>query len=187
MSRERVIYIPGVGKHNWGQKRLLPSFWRVHGLSTDFQKIDWTDNNYEKRLEEIGKKIERLGRVSLVGTSGGGKAVLSLFARHPDSIHRLVTVNAKANAYHVGRKMREDFPNLVSSSKILTADLNNIDHEMRKRILCINSLTDQTIPPEDAILPGAEQYTSPTNGHALSIVYALTIGSKTIADFIKRQ
>ncbi len=79
-TSECVIYIPGVGDLPKDQEN-LEMLWSPLGLTVDTQKIDWTKDDYFERLNDIGERLihlAKLGRVSLVGASGGGKPALSL-------------------------------------------------------------------------------------------------------------
>lgn len=188
-SYEHVIYIGGVGDKPEVQQN-LEELWLPHGLLVEHQPIDWADTDYMQRLKSIGERavqLSKLGNVSLVGASGGGKAVLSLFARHSDYIHRSVTISAKVQPYITSAATREAYPNLAISSDTLQEDLPSISNEMRRRILCVYPLSDEVVAPEDAVLEGALEYSVHANGHINGIDVALTSGGGTIADFVFRE
>lgn len=188
----------GVGDKPEEQTR-LPELWAEHGLTVVRQEIDWTKSDYEQRLEAIGFKIGRLsaeGRVSLVGASGGGKAALSLLARYPDNVHRVVTINSKVDPYDLNEKDREIYKNLVISSDMLPQDLEKLygmPPEVLTRILCMRTLGDKTVKPEEAVVNGAKTFTIEVSGsaetklHIAGIAQAITKHSVVIADHIHQD
>ena len=186
---ERVLYIAGIGGLHEVQDTLT-ELWGPYGLYLEHQPIDWTATDYEQRLVSIGERIVQLSeqdRVSLVGASGGGKPVMSLLARHPDYVHRTVTISSKVNPYDIGSGTRQAYPNLVLSSDTLPDDLNQITAEMRKRVLCVHPLSDEIVAPEDAVLEGANQHAVQADGHVAGIARALTVDSNVIIDFIRQD
>jgi pimeloyl-ACP methyl ester carboxylesterase len=186
---ERVLYIAGIGGLPEVQDTLA-ELWEPYGLSVEYEPLDWTAIDYEQRLVIIGERIIELSehdRVSLVGASGGGKPVLSLLSRHPDYVHRAVTISSKVNPYDIGSGTRHAYPNLVLSSDILPDELNQITAEMRKRVLCVHPLIDEIVAPEDAVLEGANQHTVRADGHVAGIAHALTVDSNVIIDFIQQD
>ena len=188
-SPEYVIYIQGIGDQPKEQERLA-ELWEPYGLCIEPQLIDWTSTDYEQRLEDIGNRVEQLseqGKLSMVGASGGGKPALSLFASHPDSIHRVITISSKVDRYVISPVTRKLFPNLVISSDVLPNSLKKISGEMLKRILCLHPLSDDVVAPKDAVLTGANYHTVQANGHIPGIAHALTVESGVIADFIRRE
>lgn len=186
MSREKVIYIPGVSDEPAVQKDVPTQWWHKYGLCVDPRKIDWKGTDYEQRLERLGRRIERLGTVSLMGASGGGKTVLSLFARHPDNVYRVVTISSKVGPYDFKKPARrEQYPNLAASSDILPADLEHLSDEMRRRVLCVHPRTDNVVEPVDAVLTDAVEHTVQADGHIPGIARALTVESGVIADFLR--
>ncbi len=186
---DRVLYIAGIGGLPEVQDTLA-ELWEPYGLSVDYEPIDWTATDYKQRLVSIGERIVELSehdRVSLVGASGGGKPVMSLLARHPDYVHRAVTISSKVNPYDIGSGTRQAYPNLVLSSDTLPDDLSQITAEMRKRVLCVHPLSDEIVAPKDAVFEGASQHTVQADGHVAGIARALTVDSNVIIDFIRQD
>lgn len=185
---EHVIYIGGVGNEPAEQKQ-LPELWKPYGLEVHPTPIDWTSSNYEDRLQSIGERIDqltRVGRVSLVGASGGGKAVLSLLARHPEMVHRVVAISSKMSPYELAPDTEEKYPNLKISSNILPGDLDTIHLSMRERILCVHPLSDNVVNPRDAVLEGACELTVGAYDHIKGIRQALMVNGGHITTFIQQ-
>lgn len=188
-TSECVIYIPGVGDLPKDQEN-LEMLWSPLGLTVDTQKIDWTKDDYFERLNDIGERLihlAKLGRVSLVGASGGGKPALSLFARYPNDIHRVVTISGKVDPYNISARTKKTYPNLVLLSEQLQNDLPRINSEMLKKVLCVHPLNDEIVSPKDAVIDGASQHTVQANGHNAGITRSLTLESPVIARFIHQE
>jgi pimeloyl-ACP methyl ester carboxylesterase len=180
------LYIPGVGNEPKEQEH-LPELWGQFGFEVEFAPIDWTETNYEERLTDIAERanqLSQLGRVSLVGASGGGKAALSLFARQPDAIHKIVTISTKINPYNLHPDSQAKYPNLVLSSDMLPSDLQQLSVLMRTRILCVHPLTDDVVKPTEAVLAGAHELTVQAHDHIEGIRRALLMHGRDISEFL---
>jgi len=187
---EYVIYIPGVGDVP-AERNNIPARWQSLGLETELHHINWSAVDYKQRIEAIGARIVELskqGRVSAVGDSGGGKPVLSLFARHTEHLHRIATISSKVEPYVLAPKTAAALPNLVLSSDTLPMDLEKIRSEsVRSRILCVHPISDAVVAPEDAVLEGAEEYTVDAHDHITGIRLALTADADVIARFLQQD
>lgn len=188
---ESVLYIPGLGDNKSYGQDLLPFLWKIYGLKAEYWPVKWSENNFQQKLDKLESRIRTLsvaGRVSLVGSSAGASAILNLFARIPLDIHKIVTICGKIqNPQNIQPSTLEKNPNFGSSMALLPDSLDRINNNMRKNILCIRPISDEVVAPEDAVIDGAESYTLNTRGHVLSIAYALTLGSRTIANFIRND
>jgi pimeloyl-ACP methyl ester carboxylesterase len=181
-----VLYIPGVGDEPKEQER-LPELWCRFDLEVEIAPIDWSNTDYEERLAGIAeraKQLSQVGRVSLIGASGGGKAALSLFARQPDIIHKIVTINTKINPYDLHPDSQAKYPNLALSSDILPSDLQQLSVPMRTRILCVHPLTDDVVKPTEAVLAGAHELTVQAHDHIEGIRRALLMHGEDISEFL---
>jgi pimeloyl-ACP methyl ester carboxylesterase len=187
VSNERVLYIPGVGSEPVEQERLA-ELWSRFDVEVEIAPIDWSDTNYEERLWAIGNRIVDLSaneRVSLVGASGGGKAVLSLLAKHPDNIHRVVTVSGKVGPYILGSGTKKAYPNLKISSDRLPLDIDELTECARNKILCVHPISDDDVKPKDTLLSGANELTINAHGHIVGIRQALTLYGYKLVEFIR--
>lgn len=85
MKKNTLIIISGLGD-NTTFLRLFTSHWRNDSnVKIHYEKFDWKDPSisFEKRLQELNEIINyhysKKQRVSLLGTSAGGSAVINLF------------------------------------------------------------------------------------------------------------
>ena len=196
-SHESVIYIPGMGDEP-SERTLLPKSWEQYGLKLEFELIDWTDNDYEERIKEIGDQIiwqSKIRRTSLIGDSGGGQTALSLFSRYAEHLHRAVTISTKMESYDFSYnpKAAENNPNLVKASNAIEEDLSRLTPEMRQRILCIHPDRDSAVAPNKALLDGAQEHViklgnevHKRESHIEGIRRGITTETDIVANFIKR-
>jgi pimeloyl-ACP methyl ester carboxylesterase len=186
-SSDCVLYIPGVGDEPKEQER-LPELWSRFDLEVEIQPIDWSDTDYVQRIEAIGNRIIELStdkRVSLVGASGGGKAVLSLLLNYPDHIHRTVTISSKVKPYDLSSDAQKAYPNLVISSNILALELDEMADEGKHKTLCVCPHSDRVVSPDDALLKDANTLIVNAHGHIIGIRQALTLYAYKLANFIR--
>lgn len=101
-----VTIMRGFTREPWLQPE-LDALWHPLGLDVSEYPIDWqghaTLNDYNNWLHNLGSALPEVPpaeRTSIIAESGAGKVALSLFARHPDRINRLVLINSKIDPYH---------------------------------------------------------------------------------------
>lgn len=163
-SLESVVYVPGMGEEP--RERLeLPTMWRRYGLDVRLEFIEWTNNDYEDRIKDIGSYITWLfknfdSKASIAGDSGGGQAVLSMFARYQKYLNKAVTFSTKMEAYDFSYNpsTAKDNPNLEIASDMIESDLRKLTPEIRRRILCVHPDRDGAVAPDKALVEGAEEH-----------------------------
>lgn len=192
MAKQLVIYIPGLGDPNNGEKALL-KIWSFYQLEVIYHPLYWNDNRpFIVKLNEVIDLIERVAIndtvVSLVGISAGASAVLNVFAEKKESINKVVCICGKINNPNtISPKRFEINPSFKESLDLLPSSLNRLDMEDRKRIFSLHPIYDGLVPIKDTFIEGANNKLMFSAGHAASIVYADTIHSYLIAKYIKSK
>lgn len=191
-NKHHVIILPTL-MDDVAAVRFFTGFWSLFGLTPVVLKFGWkemkNEDDFKQGYEKVTIEVDRLaklGRVSLVGCSAGGSVLIKVFAEKKNIVHRVVDV---CGALRPG----------AASSKFDTAVyLKGLEHseqaiaglseEDKKRILTIRPrFGDEFVKAEQVNIPGANNITVPTFEHMLSIMFALTIFSKPILNFLKSK
>lgn len=169
----------------------VPKLWSEYGLNMAVHSPDPTADDYERFLADISEQVEAKftqeeKTTDLVGFSNGGKIALSLLARHPDQIGRVVICNTKIKPYgFTSPATRIKLPNLAKTSDILEQDFEKITSQMLERVLCFRSEEDDVLDhPDDAYLVGAHNIETPTKTHASGLEYVARNCGLVTAQFL---
>ena len=188
-----VIIIPGLGNHTL-RLRLATVFWPKHRLEPVIHPISWQSGDFGPKLDLIVAKIDELARqgnrVSLVGTSAGGSAVMNAFAQRRSIIYRVVNVCGRLRtgpmtgfrSFAAKTASSRAFAQSVRLSERVESTFSAAD---RKKILTIRSqFGDELVPPETTGIVGATNIQVPMIEHGLSIMASLTIFSSRLIKFL---
>ncbi|MEI6462560.1 MAG: hypothetical protein WCO33_02725 [bacterium] len=198
-----VIFVPGLGDEvNSSQVRRLiwaTNRWKKHGVEPVVYLIDWYSNQREfkpklkKLLREIDKYSKKGYKVSLVGCSAGGSAVLNAFIERRESICKVIDVCGRLRKGI--QKGFRSFESRTYKSQAFAEAVEGFENreyllssEDRKRIMTIRPLLgDELVPASTNILNGANNITVPLFEHGISIFASLTVFSKNIIKFIESE
>lgn len=188
----RVLVIPGLGERRLGLHRLALQGWRLYGAQADLVPLRWSDGSWESKrrqlLDRIDIEADQHGRISLVGLSAGGSAVLNAYASRADVIAGVVCVVAKVNrpeamlADHIARS-----PAFVQSLAECAGSLAGLTASQHKRILSRYSTRDEIVPWPDAIIDGAPSQRTAGLNHNATIAWELTIGAAATLRFLRAR
>lgn len=192
--KQAIIYIPGLGDHHSrGQSRIV-GLWRLWGVGrSEVIPMLWNrSETFELKLSRLLAQIDTLSaqgyRVSLVGVSAGASAVIHAYAERPNIVHRVVCVCGKLqHPETVSDSTYQANPAFKESMQLLPASLGRLDSPKRRQILSIRPLADESVPPADTIIPGAQAKTIPAISHTISIAVAITLYSGTIVRFTQKS
>lgn len=198
MSAEHlVIVVPGLGDHRKANDFLIDHStrrWREHGLDPIIHKVGWHDggdfdSKLQKLLDLISHEKEKGKKVSLVGTSAGGSAVLNAFSEIPDKISGVVSVASRLRSGGSGPRSLESrgaaSPAFIEAVKRFERQEDKLTDEDRLKVMTMRALIDELVPDETAQMRGAHNVRIPMIEHGLSIYSALTFFSNPIIDFLK--
>lgn len=195
-STHTVIIIPGLGddahKLEFATKHFIK-----HNLTPHVYSVAWHKEPYDfhTKLTQLLSLIDNYksngSKVSLIGCSAGGSAVLNAFVERLNSIRRVINVcgrlrtgNQKGfRSYEARTKSSKAF---AESVKLFESHENRLSVEDRKKVMTVRAMFgDELVPSDTTVLEGACNIQVPTIEHMLSIAASLTLFSKPLIDFIK--
>lgn len=193
-EKHYVILIPGLGDNNrlmaWTTK-----FWKWQGLEPVVFRMGWADSESLKvKLAKLGKLIRQLakkGKVSLVGTSAGGSAVLNAYLERREAIEKVVNLCGRLRT---GNETGwRSFATRTASSAVFAQSVSLFEKREKeltkadkKKILCLRpKWGDELVPPNTASIAGANYAEIPCGEHTISICLALTFLSQPLIKFLK--
>jgi len=191
-----VIIIPGLGD-NAKLTQLAVDHWRTKGFNPIVHAVRWHDaeKDFYQKLKRITNLIDSLysseNRISLVGCSAGGSAVINAYSIRKDKIHKVVNVCGrihigKLNGFRGYNNKTSSSPPFAQSVKLSEQNLSTFTQNDLAKIMTVSAMFgDQLVPRNTSYLEGAYNYIIPTGEHVFSITMALTIFSEKILNFIK--
>lgn len=188
-----VLYIPGLGDHNLVGQCFVVRKWRLFGVKPIIIPMIWNNNEpFNDKLAKITSQVDSLfadgHRVSLVGISAGGSAVINALAARNGKIHRVALICGEVNpAITVAPKLVKENPAFAESVDLLQESLDKLTKEDRARIRSYRPIADKVVPINDTKISGAETKLMPTFGHLASIIYAITLGSFGVVRWLKKS
>ncbi len=187
-----IIYIPGLGDNKPLGQALAVKLWRIYGVQAECLPMHWsTGRKFETKLNKLLARIDALTeqgyKVSLVGSSAGGSAVVNALALRPN-IHAAVGICGVMNTNlpihpRYFRKNRA----FQGSVEQLPKSLEKLGAEERHRIMSIRPLWDPVVWRRSTIIRGALHKRVWSIGHSPTIALMLTFHAHTILRFIKKK
>lgn len=194
MSSENIlIIVPGLGGENPYLKKVANS-WSKYGIKTYIHNVNWRDGekSFKPKLKRLVNQIDELskkGRISLLGTSAGGSAVLNAFNERKSKIHKVVNVCGRlrkgVNVFPSLNLATITSPSFKESVLVCEKIQKQLTKKDKAKIQTIQSLFDQTVPISTMTIEGANNEQIFSIGHGLSISLAMTVYSKNIIRFLK--
>lgn len=198
MSKEHhVIIVPGLGddaaKLSWATNH-----WRKYGLVPIVYTIGWKDKgeNFEPKLNTLLEMIDQYAkdgdRVSLVGCSAGGSAVLNAFFERKNVVHRVISVCGRLTrggqqGFRSFETRTASSPSFAKSVQLFESREELFSDNDRQKIMTVRALFgDELVPADTTILRGAYNTVVPTPEHVLSIGMALTLFSRPLITFLTK-
>ncbi|HVV26137.1 MAG TPA: hypothetical protein VHC21_03865 [Candidatus Saccharimonadales bacterium] len=189
--KHHVIYVPGIGDNIWHVQSAAVTLWRFYGVRGHFHVMPWLgDEPYQPKFERLLAVIDALHskghKVSLVGASAGGSAVLNAYLARREKINAVVLICQKINhpemvapqTYAKNPAFRESLERLQDGLPQLTA-------ADKAKIRAYYSPADRTVPHADSKLQGVQEIRLPRLKHGYAIVYAITVRAYSLTRFIK--
>lgn len=187
----QIIYIPGLGDPRPAEQKMVTRIWKLYGITAHYYPLVWKDSqSFDLKLQRLISFIDELAdsgnAVSLIGVSAGASAVLNAFAQRKDRVQSVICICGKINNFDsVSPDTFAHNPSFRESLAQVPRSLDAIDAAARNRILSLHPLFDATVPIDDTYIKGACNKLFPCVGHSLSIVYADTLGSCQIFNFLQ--
>ena len=192
-----VIIIPGLGDQV-RKITLLTRHFRRHGLEPIVYNIGWNDAraDFAPKLNRLVHLIDQLAkkgsRVSLIGASAGGSAVLNAFIKRKKVVCKVISISGilrpssekGIRSFHTRTLFNRPF---AQSVQLCAKNEDRLLQSDRKRIMTIYpKFGDELVAPDTVTVPGATNIRVPSAEHVISIALALTVFSKPIIDFLTK-
>jgi hypothetical protein len=196
-KKHRVIIIPGLGddvnKMSW-----VIRLWRRHGLEPMIHSIGWHDGKkFQPKLRILIEMIDQFtqdgDRISLVGCSAGASAALNAFIERKNVLHRVINVCGRLRSgnqlgFRSFAARTVTSPSFAQSIKLFEKHEHLLSNQDRQKIMTVRALFgDELVPTDTTILRGAYNTVIPTLEHALSIAMAVTLFSRPLITFLKKE
>jgi len=198
MSKEhRVIIVPGLGddadKLSW-----LTNHWRRYGLEPVVHSIGWFDNEkeFQSKLQTLVEMIDTYAqngdKVSLVGCSAAGSAVLNAFFERKNVVHKVISVcgrlrSGNQKGFRSFETRTASNPSFARSVQLFESREDLLSDQDRKKVMTVRALFgDELVPADTAVLHGAYNTVVPTPEHVFSIGMALTLFSGPLITFLTK-
>jgi hypothetical protein len=193
MSKNVVIYIPGLGDEKPRGQKLALNLLRIFRIKPYYFAIGWADKDtFDTKLNELLSLVNELHeegyKINILAASAGASAALNLFAERRKEISSLSLICGKVNNLDkIGKEYYEKNPNFKDSVEMLPKSLAKLNLEDRAKIMSIRPVRDSVVPPKDTIIKGAKNLQSFTFGHSSTIAHYLTVGLPRIIWWIRKK
>lgn len=200
MNSKIILYIPGLNDKRVINRPLiaaLPYVWKKFGYTVYVIYMDWNKGKaFDPKLKHITDTIVKLADkkcdLYILGQSAGGSAALNAFAQRKTKVKKAVNICGRL------REGKHVFPSLnlaASGNPAFKDSVLQFEHKFeptltkkdKQRILVVTPLLDQLVPASTSYLEGATNKTLPIIEHSLGGIFALTLFSKTIRDFLEKS
>jgi pimeloyl-ACP methyl ester carboxylesterase len=184
-----IIYIPGLGDHYDGGRRLALRGWEAFGIKAELVPMQWYDGaSYEDKFNQVVAAIQRAqldGRkVTVIGESAGGSMAINVAARVP-SIHKLITIGGVASpTMPVAASTLRKSPAFKDSIRELDTSLSQLDSGSA---IVVRAAFDPIVHRKYSHIDGARDHPLPTVGHLTTIALCLTIYSRRIIRLVSHK
>ena len=184
MTQEhKVIICPGLDGRTKNIEWLTKNWPEKYGLQPIIVPIIWKDGeHFEPKLRLVTDLIDQFAakddKISLIGCSAGGSAMLNAFAERKKVISHVVN-----NSGFCRPGNRQGFRSFTTRTAVNPAFKESIlrfakleltlTPADRKKILTVRPLFDELVPPETVVIQGAFNYQVPMIEHVLGIATAL--------------
>ncbi len=185
-----VLIVPGLGdRTNW-LEWMARDWAQKYGINLQPHVMPWSGNEqtFQPKLERFLTRIDSLTkegrRVSLIGTSAGGSAVINAFTQRQNDLHKVVNVCGRLRtggvAYPPLEHVAEKHPAFMESLYMLEEAEKSLDYDARQNILTVRPLFDEVVPVSTMTVEGACNVQIISVEHMINIATAMTIYSGNI-------
>jgi len=146
----------------------------------------------ERLIDLIDEQLNKREKVSLVGTSAGGSAVINAFAERRDKVHRVINVCGRLRegtqtGFRSFKERTKSSPPFAQSIEFCETHLESLTENDKRKIMTVRSMFgDELVPSDTVIIEGANNIQVPAPEHVFTITTALTLFSKRLIDFLKQ-
>lgn len=194
MSKQHtVIYVPGLGDTNISNRKKILGLWHYKNIELIAHTVKWhIDEPWTAKLNGLLDSIDKqlaLGKsVSLIGESAGASAVMQALQHRADSITAVILLCGKSqHPDRLGHQLRRINPRLYEAVSGSHTYIQTMSDSAKAKVLNLHPLVDPVVPVHETKIHGVKNIQMPSFGHAISIVFGMTIWSFKIVKFIRIQ
>lgn len=197
MSPHTLIIVPGLGDRKNVVEWAVSRWEKNYGILPVVHLMPWlgTEQSFEPKLQRllsrIDEQIAKGHRVSLLGTSAGGCAVVNAFVKRKDKIHKVINVCGRLreghNVFPSLRLAARNSPAFAESVRLCKGNLESLTPEDKNKMLVVKPIFDEVVPAKTVSIEGVETIIIPSILHVPSIALAMTVTSRLITDFIQED
>ena len=188
-----VIYVPGLGDTNISNRKKLLGTWHYKNIELIAHTVNWQiDEPWTAKLNKLLDSIDQqlaLGKsVSLIGESAGASAVVQALQHRTDSLTAVILLCGKSQyPDRIGHHLRRRNPRLYEAVSGSHTYIQTMSDTAKSKLLNFHPIADPVVPVQETKIPGVQDTRIPSFGHAVSIVFGMTIWSFKIVQFIREQ
>lgn len=192
MKKHKIIIIPGLSDYT-SFIRFITYRFNSPEFDVEVLSFGWSKSDilFENRIEELSEYINSLNdkfeKISLIGVSAGGSAVLNLFSKN-NNIHRIVNVCGRLKpGIKVSPSLEKAAKNSISfKESVIQAEinLNNLSSEKKSKIMTISPYLDGTVPTSTMSVDSGYNLKIMSMGHMVSIFIGLVFYRRSIIKFL---
>jgi pimeloyl-ACP methyl ester carboxylesterase len=191
--KHQIIYVPGIGDNVGHVQSAALKWWPLYGARGHFHAMPWLGQEpFQPKFERLLTLIDQLNeggqRISLVGASAGGSAVLNAYLARQDKISGIVLICPKiSRPGSVSQATYAQNPAFKESMEQFQGNLAKLTDSDKKRMRVYYSPVDRVVPHADSVIPGVEEICLPRLKHSYAIVFAITFKARHLITFLKQS
>lgn len=192
-SSHAVIYVPGLGDTNISGRQKMLSTWHYRNVTIEALSMNWRTNEpWDTKLARLIQRIDELHatgvKLSLIGESAGACAVMQGLQQRADSLNAVILLCGKSQyPDRIGQHLRQRNPALFTAVSRSHDYIQTMPESHKAKVLNVHPVADPVVPVQETKIPGIQNARIPSFGHAISIVFGMTIWSFKIVQFIRKQ
>lgn len=193
MKQIAIIYVPGLGDRRLTNRQRGLDLWHFRNVMTEicpmkwYKREPWADKL--SRLTDLINQRRSEGKsVTLIGESAGASAVMSLMTTQPELVDGAILLCGKfMHPDRVADSLYRKNPAFQTAMRESANGAPELTEHVRKKILNLHPLVDPVVPVRETKVRGIQNAYMPVAGHAISIIFALTLWSWRMVAFARKQ
>lgn len=192
-QKHTVIYVPGLGDTNISGRKKLLATWHYRNVEIIAHSVSWqTDEPWNTKLQALLSKIDTYvsqGKaVSLIGESAGASAVMQALQQRSETLNAVILLCGKSQyPDRISPYLQRKNPALHTAATGSHNYAQSMTDAAKAKVLNLHPVADPVVPVWETKIPGVQNARMPSFGHAISIVFGMTVWSFKIVKFIRKQ
>lgn len=192
-QKHTVIYVPGLGDTNISNRERMLGIWHYKAIEIIPHTVNWSiAEPWQVKLSGLVNKIDeqlaRGNKVSLIGESAGASAVIQALEKREELLHIVILLCGKSQyPDRIGAGLKRKNPALYEAVTGSHAYIQSMSDKAKSKVLNFHPIADPVVPISETKIAGVRNIWIPSFGHAISIVFGMTIWSFKIVQCIRKQ